>query len=126
MKLLGKAHDKEFWTEVREKECYKGFRDSLLYQWEKNKDYTPEVLPYSKFKLFFTTGSRSEYEGPYFQRRHNLEIAAMLSLIYPDEQKYLDRTMELIYAICDEYTWCLPAHQGKLEPFNFNRIDLFA
>ena len=126
MKLLGKAHDKEFWDAVREKECYKGFRDSLLVQWEKHKDYQPEALPYSKFKLFWTTGSRSEYEGPYFRRRHCVEISAMLSLIYPDNQEYLDYTMDLIYALCDEYTWCLPAHQGKLEPNNNCRIDLFA
>ena len=126
MRLLGKAHDKEFWQAVREKDCYKGFRDSMLKQWEKNKDYLPEARPYSKFKLFWTTGDRSQYEGPYFQRRHNLEIAAMLSLIYPDEQAYLDYAMDLIYALCDEYTWCLPAHQGKLEPNNNCRIDLFA
>lgn len=126
MKLLGKAHEKEFWDGIREKDCYKAFRDSLLYQWEKHKDYQPEVLPYSKFKLFWTTGSRSEYEGPYFRRRHCVEISAMLSLIYPDNQEYLDYTMDLIYALCDEYTWCLPAHQGKLEPNNNCRIDLFA
>ena len=126
MKLLGKAHEKEFWDGIREKECYKAFRDSLLVQWEKNKDYQPEALPYSKFKLFWTTGSRSEYERPYFHRRHCLEISTMLSLIYPENRDYFDYTMDLIYTLCDEYTWCLPAHQGKLEPNNNCRIDLFA
>ena len=125
-KLLGKAHEKEFWDGIREKDCYQKFRDMLHGQWEKCKDYEPEVLRYSDFKLFWTTGNRSVYEGPYFKRRHNLEVAAMLALIYPDEQKYLDYTMDLIYALCDEYTWCLPAHQGKLEPNNNCRIDLFA
>ena len=126
MKLLGKAHDKAFWEEVRTKDVYKSYRDMLAVQWEKGKDYQPEALPYSKFKLFFTTGDRSQYEGPYFKRRHNLEISSILSLIYPEEQVYLDYAMDFIYAICDEYTWCLPAHQGKLEPNNNSRIDLFA
>ena len=126
MRLLGKAHDKEFWQDVREKDLYEDYRKMLDVQWEKHKDYQPEVLRYSDFKLFWTTGNRSVYEGPYFKRRHCVEISAMLSLIYPDKQEYLDYTMDLIYAICDEYTWCLPAHQGKLEPNDNCRIDLFA
>ena len=50
----------------------------------------------------------------------------MLCLIYPEEQEYLDTLMDIIYALCDEYTWCQPAHQGKLEPNNNTRIDLSA
>lgn len=126
MKLLGKAQDKAFWEEVRTKDVYKDYRDMLVVQWEKCKDYEADALSYSKFKLFWTTGDRGTYERPYFQRRHNLEIAAMLSLIYPEEQKYIDFAMEMIYAICDEYTWCLPAHQRVLEENNNCRIDLFA
>ena len=34
--------------------------------------------------------------------------------------------MDLVYSVCDEYTWCLPAHQGKLEELNETRVDLFA
>ena len=126
MRLLGKAHDKSFWEEVRTKDVYADYRKMLDVQWEKCKDFQPEALRYSDFKLFWTTGNRSVYEGPYFRRRHCLEIGAMLSLIYPDNEEYLDYTMDLIYALCDEYTWCLPAHQGKLEPNNNCRIDLFA
>ena len=52
--------------------------------------------------------------------------SALLALIYPEEDKYLIKLMDAIYAICDEYTWCLPAHQGKLEPNNNTKIDLMA
>ena len=34
--------------------------------------------------------------------------------------------MDLIYAVCDEYTWCLPAHQTELGVNNNRHIDLFA
>ena len=34
--------------------------------------------------------------------------------------------MDLIYAVCDEYTWCLPAHQTELGKNNNRHIDLFA
>lgn len=127
MKLLGKAHDKEFWVSVRNEDVYKEIRDELLGYWEKEcVGYEPEAMPYSKFKLFWTTGDRSIYQKPYFERRRRMDAATLLALIYPEEQKYVDFVMEMIYVICDEYTWCLPAHQGKLEPNNNCRIDLFA
>ncbi|MBR2460961.1 MAG: heparinase II/III family protein [Clostridia bacterium] len=127
MNLLGKAHSPEFWTEVRESESYEKYRRELLGTWERhNKDYHPDCLKYSEFKLFWTTGDRAQYERPYFHRRAMAENAALLSLVYPDESKYTEKLMDILYAICDEYTWCLPAHQGKLEPNNNSRIDLFA
>ena len=127
MNLLGKAHDPAFWTAVRETETYKSYRDEQLSLWERaTKDYLPECLRYSEFKMFWTTGNRSIYEKPYFNRRHLAINAAILSLIYPEEQKYIDKLMDLLYSIMDEYTWCLPAHQGKLEPNNNCRCDLFA
>ena len=127
MNLLGKAHDSAFWTAVRETETYKSYRDEQLSLWERaTKDYLPECLRYSEFKMFWTTGNRSFYEKPYFNRRHLAINAAILSLIYPEEQKYIDKLMDILYSIMDEYTWCLPAHQGKLEPNNNCRCDLFA
>ena len=127
MKLLGKAHDAEFWREVREKDVYERFRNESLKAWEKwVSDYEPKALSYSKWKLFWETGDRSEYEREYFDRRRALEHVATLALIYPEEKKYVDKLMDLIYIICDEYTWCLPAHQGQNERNDNTRVDLFA
>lgn len=126
-KLLGKAHDPEFWKLVRESDDYKKYRDVICKQWSKAlPDYTPDCLRYSEFKLFWTTGDRRTYEAHYFRRRHTMILSALMALIYPDEPKHLEQLMDIIFSICDEYTWCLPAHQGKLEPNNNSRIDLFA
>lgn len=127
MEFLKKAKDKDFWKEVQEKDCFKRYRDELLETWEKYcEGKTREALKYSDFKLFWTTGDRKTYEAPYFARRIAMTDAALLSLVYPEEEKYIVRLMDEIYTICDEYTWCLPAHQGELEPNNNARIDLFA
>ena len=127
MKLLGRAHEAEFWREVREKDVYSRFRSESLKYWEKKlADYEPKALSYSKWKLFWETGDRAEYEHDYFDRRRALEHATMLALIYPEEKKYIDKVMDLVYIICDEYTWCLPAHQGQNERNDNTRVDLFA
>ena len=127
MNLLGKAMNEEFWKEVREKDCYKKYRDELFAMWEKHVENGPILqLKYSDFKNFWVSGITSIYKDTYFTRRFALNASAFLSLIYPEEEKYLIRLMDQIYAICDEYTWCLPEHQGKLEPNNNKKIDLFA
>ena len=115
MHLLGKAMDPAFWQEVREKESYKRFRDELAAMWEKDCQTPLENLRYSDFRMFKYTGNRSIYEGQYFLRRRRMNACALLSLIYPEEEKYIVALMDTIYAICDEYTWCLPAHQTALE-----------
>lgn len=127
MNLLGKAQIPGFWQEVREKECYKKLIDELHSLWNKHCENVPiYALKYSDFKLFFTTGNRSVYQAPYFSRRQAMNCSALLALIYPEEEKYIIRLMDEIYAICDEYTWCLPAHQPGLDKNNNSHVDLFA
>ena len=127
MNLLGKAMDKEFWKEVREKDCYKKYRDELFALWEKHVENGPILQPkYSDFKNFWVSGNTSIYKLTYFTRRLALDCSALLSLVYPEEEKYLIRLMDQIYAICDDYTWCLPEHQGELAPNNNKHVDLFA
>ena len=125
--LLGKAMDKSFWEDVRTKDCFSKYRQELLSQWEsKVEGKNMPTLKYSDFKLFWTTGNRKIYESGYFERRQALSAAALLALIYPEEEKYIDRTMDLLYTLCEEYTWCLPAHHKVLDGLDPIRIDLFA
>lgn len=75
---------------------------------------------------FYRDGDRHEFEEPYFRRRRYLASAALLTLIYPEEQQYLNDLQECIWAVCEEYSWCLPAHcDGTLED-DLHRIDLFS
>lgn len=129
MRLLGRAQDPKFWSEdVRNKPEFERYRTELLKYWEKNdlENKRFEALRYSEFKLFWTTGDREKYQGAYFGRRTAIEVTVPLCLIYPEEEKYINKLMDLVYSVCDEYTWCLPAHQDKLEVLNEVRIDLFA
>ena len=127
MDLLGRGTDPEFWKEVREKEFFEKYRDELHLLWKKHCENIPiYALKYSDFRLFVANGNRSIYESEYFTRRQALNCSALLALIYPEEEKYIVRLMDEIYAICDEYTWCLPAHQPNRDINDNCHIDLFA
>ena len=73
---------------------------------------------------FWKSGKRIEFN--YFQARQQLMAATFLSLIYPEEEKYITRVMDQLYAITNEYTWCVPAHYGPIAEGNPCKIDLFA
>lgn len=124
--LLGKAHDPAFWQEVRTSELHRGNREALSEWWKSYGTGEIPALLYSDYRRFTFDGNRGSYEAPYFLRRRMLNTAAVLALIYPEEEAYLTRLMDLIYAVCDEYTWCLPAHQTPLAVNNNRHVDLFA
>ncbi len=88
------------------------------------------VITYHKFRRFFDDGNRFEYERKfYFPRRERLSKCAILYMVY-GEQKYLDMLEDVIWTICDEYTWSLPAHLWGKDFENVAgyryQIDLFA
>ena len=124
--LLGKAQDPAFWQLVREDEAFAQDRAQLLLFWEEIKDIEMPPLTYAAYRRFHYDGDRDTYEKPYFFRRRALNTAALLAMIYPECQAYMVKLMDIIYAICDEYTWCLPAHQTELGVNNNRHIDLFA
>lgn len=72
------------------------------------------VLPYSLFSLYEKTGSRLEYEKAYFARRRRLNTFAMMALLEPGKEAYIEGLQNTLWAICDDYTWCLPAHLANI------------
>ena len=113
MHILGRAMEKDFWKEVREDSRLLKYREMLLCDWEALMKGGPLLaLKYSEWKLYFVTGDRSAYQKSFLKYRHALATSALLSLVYPDEEKYLAYLMDAIYTVCDAYTWSYPAHQG--------------
>ena len=85
----------------------------LLQLKERGEKYlkTPApTLPYSLFRLYWEDGSRIHYERNYFERRGRLLVFSLLSLLYPDDSRYLTALNDIIWDICSEAFWCVPAH----------------
>ncbi|PQP83813.1 hypothetical protein C0Q44_03785 [Paenibacillus sp. PCH8] len=86
------------------------------------------VLSFRLYRQFSDMGERKAYEEVYFDRRGRLAAVAMLALNSTDAN-VLHRLEDMLWAICDEYTWCLPAHlgTGEMEQEQVHgNIDLFA
>ena len=127
MKLLGKGQDPSFWTGLKDKAEFKRYIDELWTYWNTTGEaFEIKALPYSKWKLFWENGDRGLYEDEYFKRRYFVEHVLILSLIYPERTDFVEKLSDVIFAILDEYTWCLPAHQGQRDKNDNSRVDLFA
>ncbi|MNC20555.1 hypothetical protein D3C75_685100 [compost metagenome] len=113
-----------FWRKVRESPLYGDEIAELRAAGQALRDTPIPELTYSLFTIFAKTGSRLEYERVYFQRRKILNTAVLLSLLEPEQEEHLKLVCEILWSVCGEYTWCLPAHlseKGVMET-----IDLFS
>ncbi len=85
-------------------------------------------LLYSDYMIYNQTGSRIEYEQKYFLRRKDCAYLLM-ALYLTNDEKYLEPLYNLIFTICDEFSWCLPAHarldEDPSAEFVTEMIDLF-
>ena len=123
--LMSKIRDPKFWEQVRTDPDY----EPIVQQIKKYYDYAymkeiPELTYYSRAR-YHIDGDRNEFQIPYFKRRQFLASAALLGMIYPEEQHYLDEVHEVIWAICDEYSWVLPAHTDGMLDHDLTQVDLF-
>lgn len=66
------------------------------------------ALTFTRFQAFDVQGTRQEYEEPYFERRGRL-LALALDVLLEDTPGNKEALEDLIWEICNEYTWCLPA-----------------
>lgn len=85
-----------------------------------------EPVPFNLFKLYYTEGDRRRYEDLYFARRGRLTTFT-LSVLLHNRRADIEALEDTIWAICEEYTWVLPAHSADLgDCFDRNIVDLFS
>ena len=92
---------------------------------------TPDI-PYQVFKLYWTEGDRSVHGASYFERRGRLLVFSLLSWMEPDNTLWKQALEDIIWTICAEPFWCIPAHfmAPQDEPLPFEeyatQLDLFS
>lgn len=126
--LMQKAKEKKFWDKVRTEEAYQCVVEKIVEFYETTRYEEIPVLRYDSRIRYYADGDRSEFEGPYFRRRTYLSALALMTLIYPEKEEYLRELQNLIWAICEEYSWVVPAHSRykSLNGSGTGFIDLFS
>lgn len=119
--LMPKARTPEFWQNIRENRDYiEKIRKTYEASWEKDII----IIPFSAWKHFYTTGDRFLYHHYEGNRRVRMTSAALMSLIYPEEPKYLQDLEDVLWATCEEFSWVNPAHVHFAEDGERTYIDL--
>ncbi len=103
--------------------------DGLKARAEVFKESPIRSFSFRNFRRYDEDGNRGTYEDEYFRHRGMLETFALMAWIYQNEE-YLHKLEDIIWAICDEYSWPVTAHMnGKsltvYQEENHN-VDLFA
>lgn len=129
--LFAEARSAKKWERIRTSPFYAEQVREVREAHDQWRGEPLPVLPFSLYKQFDTTGERKAFERVYFHRRLRLNTFAVLSLLEQDPV-YPEALEDVIWAVCDEYTWCLPAHLGgaSLHPNRSGEhrrtVDLFA
>lgn len=94
-------------------------------QWAKELLKEQNTIPlttYTLYREFRKTGDRKKYETPYFQKR-SLLSAVTLIIYFENDTSLLPLLNDLIWSICEETNWVLPAHERN-EKYTY--VDLFS
>ena len=124
--------DRAAWRSLDQeaKDYFAGMEDALL-------KCTPAPITAELQMQYYTTGERKSHGEAYFGRRVNLYKLMMCELIW-DDGRFLPNIIDHIWAICEETSWVIPAHQyqnplgdGKVHPLPTpalanSYIDLFS
>lgn len=122
--------NRELWDNVYQKDML--IKQGLCDIEELEKNGIPSI-PLSLWCDFRYTGNRVRFEHNFFMRRKFLANLVIYEGIQQDK-KALSLIADLIWAICEESSWCLPAHnsykrdtpQLPLPDVSSPVIDLFA
>lgn len=73
-----------------------------------------EVLPAIRYMDFARNGDRSRYQEPYARRRNAL-LALLEGEMLEDQGRFLDDIINGVWAVCEETSWVVPAHNNNQE-----------
>lgn len=127
MKEILTNNTPEKWEEIKTHPFYKKELDELIAVSEEYLTSPIPALTLSAFRRFMRDGNRSVFEKNYFERRRRLARLTILFRLYGE--KYKDALENIIWAVCEESAWALPAHLHELYTEEYDRrtfLDLFS
>ncbi|MBQ8655294.1 MAG: heparinase II/III family protein [Clostridia bacterium] len=139
-RLLGKPGTYQPFPRRQNRAAWEELHPSVrqeLIEWGDEANAGYPMLTASQFLAYSRTGDRQVFEQPYFARR-KLLIGATFAECVLDDDAHLDAIIDGLWAICEESTWVVsahndskhlmtpPVHERPLPDVNNPYIDLFA
>ena len=118
--------DRDRWQELPQQVA-----NRLLALGEESLTRPMPPLPVTLYLGYARTGNRSDFEELFFERRVMLQNLVLAECV-EGKGRFLDATADALWGICEESTWCLPAHVGAqksgvgLSDISEPVVDLFA
>jgi hypothetical protein len=87
-------------------------REQIIGEAESLSGKPYAFLPMSEYLGFVRDGNRSRYERIYFGRRSQL-LRVLMGECMEGKGRFTDDILNGVWALCEESTWCIPAHIGE-------------
>ena len=95
----------------------------VIRQARKDATLPLPAQPDSLYLEFSKNGNRSDWQNVAESRRSRVAIFTLAECL-EDKGRFIAPLEQTIAALCAERTWVLPAHDGKLENFNGQTVDI--
>ncbi|MFD4026274.1 hypothetical protein ACFWRV_22610 [Streptomyces sp. NPDC058576] len=119
------AEDRAAWKDAS-RHLTAAARDGLLEAGRRAAEAPVPALPAALWRAYARTGERKPYETPWYGRRRLLSDLVVAYGLEP-RQDLVDAMTDLLWAVCEETTWCFPAHDPReLPDARTPVVDLFA
>lgn len=103
-------------------------RENVIHDAESFIGKPYDFLPLTEYLGFVRDGNRNRYEKIYFGRRTQL-LEVLTAECMEGKGRFTDDIINGVWAICEESSWCLPAHIGQpkgVPDASQPVVDLFA
>ncbi len=87
-------------------------RENVIHEAESLIGKPYDFLPLTEYLGFVRDGNRSRYEDLYFDRRSQL-LQVLTAECMEGKGRFTDDILNGVWALCEESSWCLPAHIGQ-------------
>ena len=123
--MLDFAKDKKFWDYVRESEDFARHRKEIKEKYDWAFEEKPQLMTYG---TYFGKGDQGNI---WYRQLFQLQSAALMSMIYYDNEEYFNNLIEIIWVYCGEYSWSPLAHHNSYynttpDEYDPALIDIYA
>ncbi|MBN2443441.1 MAG: heparinase II/III family protein [Spirochaetales bacterium] len=111
--------NRTYWDKLRDGD----FRKSVITRAEQYLNQPLPEITDELYRDYSKTGNRTNWERVSANRRGRIRWYTLAECL-ENKGRFLPAIKELFYAICQEKTWVMPAHDGDLSNYKGKRSDI--